>query len=97
MDEFVSVVAVRVDCGTLEQFFQRDSDQAVHDLVGHRQAEFGASFLEGFPLQVIHHVGYTACVVVSVGDVPGCTALHHFNFMDEFFVVRVPYSAAVVQ
>ena len=54
----------------------------MHNFEEHDQLIFGSSRLQGFPFQVVQHRGHTTCVMVSVGDIPGCSTIINLNFLD---------------
>ena len=42
----------------------------------------GTLCFQGLPIEVVWNGGYTTSVAVPVGDICGCTSLHHFYFAD---------------
>ena len=45
---------------------------------------------------MVQHRGHATCVMVLVGDIPGCSMLNHLNLMDIPISIGTPNSIIVV-
>ena len=67
-------------------------DYAVH----HHSSASCPTLLECVPLELTEHGGNATCYMVVSSDEPGCTSLHHFQFVDVAGSVWIPYQACVL-